>query len=203
MIIRQIKKWGDNFAYVIADEVTLEGAAIDPGFNSGEVIKVVNKDGIKIKYVIATHHHMDHIMGIGKIKKEFGALVVAYKSSKIKRDVAVGDGDELSIGNTAIKVIHTPGHTKDGICLLVRGALFTGDTLFVGECGRTDLGDGSPEEMHHSLFGKLMALDDSVLVYPGHDYGKSPFSTIGEEKVSNYTLRKRTLEEFVAFMKEP
>jgi glyoxylase-like metal-dependent hydrolase (beta-lactamase superfamily II) len=86
---------------------------------------------------------------------------------------------------------------------LVEGKLLTEDTLFVGECGRTDLPGGSPEEMYKSLFEKILALDDTVEVYPGHDYGPRPSSTIGEEKRTNYTLEKRTLEEFVEFMKQP
>jgi glyoxylase-like metal-dependent hydrolase (beta-lactamase superfamily II) len=100
-------------------------------------------------------------------------------------------------------VIHTPGHTPDGICLLVDNKLLTGDTLFVGECGRTDLAGSSAEDMYHSLFDKILALDDSIEVYPGHDYGNKPISTIGDERRTNYTLEKRTLEEFIEFMSEP
>jgi glyoxylase-like metal-dependent hydrolase (beta-lactamase superfamily II) len=100
-------------------------------------------------------------------------------------------------------VLHTPGHTPDSICLLANGVLLTGDTLFVGECGRTDLTGGSARDMYNSLFQKLMKLDDNIEVYPGHDYGSSPRSTIGIERGSNYTLKKRTLDEFIEFMKEP
>jgi glyoxylase-like metal-dependent hydrolase (beta-lactamase superfamily II) len=108
----------------------------------------------------------------------------------------------LHIGNINVRIIHTPGHTPDGICLLADGKLFTGDTLFVGECGRTDLRGGSAEDMYHSLFDKILSLDDDVEVYPGHDYGNKPCSTIGYERKTNYTLEKRTVEEFVEFMKE-
>jgi hydroxyacylglutathione hydrolase len=99
-------------------------------------------------------------------------------------------------------VLHTPGHTSDSICLLLDSKLLTGDTLFVGECGRTDMPSGSTRDMYVSLFGKLLELDDKVEVYPGHDYGSRPFSTIGEERKTNYTLEKRTLEEFIEFMSE-
>jgi glyoxylase-like metal-dependent hydrolase (beta-lactamase superfamily II) len=103
-----------------------------------------------------------------------------------------------------IKVIHTPGHTPDSICLLVDNKkLLTGDTLFVGECGRTDLLGGNSRSMYHSLFNKLLKLGDDVEVYPGHDYGSKPSSTIGEEKRSNYTLEPRSLMEFIEFMRQP
>jgi glyoxylase-like metal-dependent hydrolase (beta-lactamase superfamily II) len=110
----------------------------------------------------------------------------------------------LTVGKIQIKVIYTPGHTVDSICLLVdKKKLLTGDTLFVGECGRTDFGGGSSKSMYNSLFNKLMKLDDEVEVYPGHDYGAKPSSTIGEERKSNYTLQPRSLEDFIEFMAEP
>ncbi len=105
----------------------------------------------------------------------FQAKVVAHKLSKANFDVAVEDGDVLSVGKIPLKVIYTPGHTADSICLLVDNTkLLTGDTLFVGECGRTDFAGGSSKSMYDSLFGKLMKLDDAVEVYPGHDYGATP-----------------------------
>jgi glyoxylase-like metal-dependent hydrolase (beta-lactamase superfamily II) len=101
-----------------------------------------------------------------------------------------------------IKVIYTPGHTPDSICLLVDNKkLLTGDTLFVGECGRTDLPGGNSESLYDSLFNKLLKLSDDVEVYPGHDYGLKPYSTIGEERRTNYVLQPRSLMEFVEFMK--
>ena len=110
----------------------------------------------------------------------------------------------LFVGGIPIKVIYTPGHTADSICLLVDGKkLLTGDTLFVGECGRTDFAGGSSKSMYDSLFNKLMKLPDTVEVYPGHDYGASASSTIGKERKSNYTLQPRSLKEFIEFMAEP
>jgi glyoxylase-like metal-dependent hydrolase (beta-lactamase superfamily II) len=113
------------------------------------------------------------------------------------------DGDAIKLGKVVIRVIHTPGHTSDSICLLVDNKLLTGDTLFVGECGRTDLPGGDSESMYNSLFQRLMKLGDTVEVYPGHDYGLKDHSTIGAERRTNYTLKTRTLEEFVEFMRQP
>jgi hydroxyacylglutathione hydrolase len=107
------------------------------------------------------------------------------------------------VGNLEITVIHTPGHSPDGISLLVDNKLLTGDTLFVGECGRTDLEGSSSEALYHSLFEKLLRLPAGVEVYPGHNYGRKPSSTIGYERSSNYVLKPRSLREFVQFMGEP
>jgi glyoxylase-like metal-dependent hydrolase (beta-lactamase superfamily II) len=155
-----------------------------------------------VGYVIDTHGHGDHVAGNEDIRSTFGAKIVAHKLSPVRKDVGVVDGDVIKVGTIGIKVLHTPGHTSDSICLLFDSKLLTGDTLFVGECGRTDMPSGSTRDMYVSLFGKLLELDDKVEVYPGHDYGSRPFSTIGEERNSNYTLEKRTLEEFIEFMSE-
>jgi glyoxylase-like metal-dependent hydrolase (beta-lactamase superfamily II) len=128
---------------------------------------------------------------------------VGHQSSPVRKDISVKDGDSLEIGSLRIHVIHTPGHCPDHICLLVDGKVLTGDTLFVGECGRTDLPGGDAGAMYESLFNKLMILDDSTEIYPGHDYGRSSSSSIGKERKTNYTLKPRTKEEFIKFMAEP
>jgi glyoxylase-like metal-dependent hydrolase (beta-lactamase superfamily II) len=116
----------------------------------------------------------------------------------------LNDGDTIQVGAIPVKVIYTPGHTPDSICLLVdEKKLLTGDTLFVGECGRTDMPGGDSRSMYNSLFNKLLKLNDDVEVYPGHDYGPKPHSTISEERRTNYTLQPRSLEEFVEFMSQP
>ncbi len=203
MFFKQIKQYGDNFSYVLADEKTGEAAVIDPSFNAAAITKLLKDHRLKAKYVIDTHGHSDHTAGNDEIKRTFGAKIVAHELSKTKKDVSVVDQDTVNVGDVSIRVIYTPGHTVDGICLLVDDKLLTGDTLFVGECGRTDLPGSSPEDMYHSLFDKLMKLDDKVEVYPGHDYGPKPSSTIGEEKRTNYVLEKRTLKEFIDFMSQP
>ena len=200
MFFKQVMQRGDNFSYIIADDSTKEAAVVDPSFNADAIIRVVRDQNLNVKYVIDTHDHFDHTASNEDIKSNFGAKVVAHKLANVNKDVSVVDGDVIRVGNIVIKVIHTPGHTRDSVSLLVDDMLLTGDTLFVGECGRTDLPSGSAEDLYHSLFDKLMKLDDSIKVYPGHDYGSKPYSTIGVEKRTNYVLQKRTVEEFIAFM---
>jgi hydroxyacylglutathione hydrolase len=201
MFFRQIKYGGDNFTYIIADEATRECAVVDPSFNTDAIIQLVKNQHLTVKYVIDTHSHFDHTAGNEEIKSTFNAKVVAHNLANIDKDVSVNDEDTLKVGSIAIHVIYTPGHTVDGICLLADGKLLTGDTLFVGECGRTDMPGASSKDMYNSLFNKLMKLDDNIEVYPGHDYGSRPYSTIGLEKKTNYVLEKRTLEEFIEFMR--
>ena len=203
MFFKQIKHRGDNFSYIIADQATKEAAVVDPSFNSDAIISLLKDKNFRAKYIIDTHYHGDHTAGNQDIKLAFGAKIVAHKLSRIAKDISVVDGDTIEIGGIRITVIYTPGHSPDSICLLFDNKLLTGDTLFVGECGRTDLSDGSAQDMYHSLFGKLSKLEDSIEVYPGHDYGPNPSSTIGLEKKTNYTLEKRTLDEFVEFMRQP
>ena len=203
MYFKQVKQRGDNFSYIVADENSKEAAVVDPSFNGKTLTKLVMDQNFTVKYVIDTHEHGDHTADNQAVKSNFEAKIVAHRSSRIRKDISVDDGDTLTVGKVAIKIIHTPGHTSDGICLLVDGKILTGDTLFVGECGRTDLPGGSPRDMYHSLFQKLMKLDDSVEVYPGHDYGSVPYSTIGNERKTNYVLQPRSIEEFLEFMSAP
>jgi glyoxylase-like metal-dependent hydrolase (beta-lactamase superfamily II) len=203
MFFKQVKQLGDNFSYIIADDITKEAVVVDPSFNADTIIRILKIQNLNLKYVINTHHHGDHTASNEDLRLKFGAKVVAHRLSSINKDIDVVDGNCIKVGKISIKVIHTPGHTPDSICLLADDKLLTGDTLFVGECGRTDLPGGSVEDMYHSLFDKLMKLEDNIEVYPGHDYGPKSHSTIGIERRTNYTLQKRTVEEFIAFMKEP
>ena len=204
MIFNQIQQHGDNFTYLIADEKTKEAAVVDSSYNAEEIIKILKTQNLRLKYVINTHGHSDHTAGNTELKSIFGAKIVADKLSKVNCDVWVEDGDVIKIGPISLKIIYTPGHTVDSICILVDNQkLLTGDTLFVGECGRTDMPGGNSKSMYDSLFNKILELEDSIEVYPGHDYGSTPTSTIGRERTSNYTLRPRTLKDFVEFMREP
>ena len=202
MIFEQIKlKGGDNFSYIIGDEETHEVIIVDPSFNGEALTNLIQTRGLKVKYVVNTHSHSDHTYHNMVLASRFGAKIVAHKNSPSKKDLIVDDGDVLTIGSVTIHVIYTPGHSPDSICLFVDKIVLTGDTLFVGECGRTDTFGGSAQELYNSLFNKLMKLDDSVEVYPGHDYGPRPHSTIGLQKKTNYVLEKRTLAQFLEFMK--
>ena len=204
MFFKQIQVHGDNFSYLIADDATKEAAVVDSSFNAAEIIRIVKDENLKVKFLIVTHGHTDHTAGNMELRSLFNAEIVAQKLSGARADYTVDDGDVLYVGSVPIKVIYTPGHTVDSICLLVDDKkLLTGDTLFVGECGRTDLPGGNSRKMYDSLFNKILALPDSVEVYPGHDYGKAPFSTVGEERLSNYTLQPRSVEDFMEFMRQP
>ena len=204
MFFRQVKHLGDNFSYIVADDDSREAAVVDSSYNAREIAEVLKSKNFKLKYIINTHGHSDHTVGNAELRAEFGGQTVAHESSKPKPDAAVTDGEVLVVGAIRIKVIYTPGHTPDSICLLVDDKLLlTGDTLFVGECGRTDMPGGDSRSMYNSLFHKLMKLEDDVKVYPGHDYGSKAYSRIGEERVSNYTLKPRSLTDFVSFMATP
>ncbi len=204
MFFRQIQGQGDNFSYIIADEKACEAAVVDTSYNAAEIKRQIKTGGFKLKYIFCTHGHADHVAGNSEVRSALGGKVVAHPSSWLSADIKVEDGAVFEVGSTSIKVIYTPGHTPDGICLLVDGKLLlTGDTLFVGECGRTDLPGGDSRQLFRSLFGKLMKLPGEVEIYPGHDYGVKPHSTIGEERRTNYVLQPRSVDEFVEFMSQP
>ena len=204
MFFRQIQQHGDNFSYIIADDLTREAAVVDPSYNAGVISSVIKAENLKLVYIIDTHGHSDHTAGNQELRSIFGAKIAAHKQSRVNADIKVDEGEIISIGSVPMEIIYTPGHTPDSICLLVDNQkLLTGDTLFVGECGRTDLPGGNSKSMYNSLFNKIAKLNDSIEVYPGHDYGSKSYSTIGEEKRENYTLKPRSLAEFIKFMKEP
>jgi hydroxyacylglutathione hydrolase len=190
-----------NFTYIIADEEKGEAAVIDPSWELEKIFDALKKNGWTAKYVINTHSHFDHVLGNEQFAKVTGAKIVQHKASVLEHDIEVDDGDVINIGSISLRVVYTPGHSKDSICLVLDDKLvFTGDTLFVGNCGRTDLPGSDPVEMYDSLFGKVAKLDENLIVYPGHDYGTKPTSTIGHEKKFNYVMSPRTKQEFLEFM---
>jgi hydroxyacylglutathione hydrolase len=204
MIFKQVAVGAfQNFAYIIGDDSTKTAAIVDPAWEPDKLLRTCAELGLSVIYVINTHSHPDHVEANDLIIQRTGAKVIMHEKSKIRKDIPVKDGDSVNIGSLKVKVIHTPGHCPDHICLLVDGKLLTGDTLFVGECGRTDLAGGNPGEMFDSLFQKILALEDSIEVYPGHDYGTQQHSTIGYERKNNYTLKPRTRDEFIKFMATP
>lgn len=190
-----------NFTYIIADERKGEAAIIDPSWDLDKIFDVLKKNKWKAKYVINTHSHFDHILGNEQIAEITGANIIQHESSQVSKHISVSEGDIVNVGDIPIRILHTPGHSVDSICLVVDGHLvFTGDTLFVGNCGRVDLPGSNAKEMYTSLLEKVAKLDESLIVYPGHDYGPNPTSKIGKEKMTNYVLRPRSMEEFLQFM---
>jgi hydroxyacylglutathione hydrolase len=186
-----------NFDYLVMDDTSKEAVAIDSGWETGPVAGAAREGRMKVKYVIATHGHFDHVETLAELARKLGAQTVAHESSELSTDIRVRDGDELKMGGASIRVIHTPGHTRDSICLFDGKNLFTGDTLFIGNCGRTDLPGGSSSELYHSLHSVLMALPKEAIIYPGHDYGEVRSRTMGEEMKTNPTLLARSLNEFM------
>lgn len=190
-----------NFTYIVADEENGDAAIIDPSWDLDEVFHVLKKNGWRAKYVINTHTHFDHVLGNDQVAEVTGAKIVQHKNSQLEKHIAVSDGDTIEIGSVRLRVLHTPGHSKDSMCLILDGQLiFTGDTLFVGNCGRIDLPGSDPAEMYHSLFDRLAKLDENLVVYPGHNYGSTPTSTIGHEKKTNYVLQPKSKQEFLGLM---
>lgn len=189
MIIRQLM-YGElnNFSYVVGCEETKEGLVIDPNGPVDRIIKEAENAGLVIRTIFNTHHHGDHTEGNGELKSKTGAVIACHELSPIEADstdLRLADGATLTVGRIAFRVIHTPGHTVDGACLLSDGQLFTGDTLFVGDSGRTDLPGGHRPTLGKSIRERLMVLPEETVVWPGHDYGPTPSSTIGWEKRNN------------------
>jgi len=191
-----------NFTYLVADEEGGDAVVIDPSFGIEPVLAAIDTRGVHVRYILNTHSHQDHVAGNQDVRQRTGAKIVAHRVAPLHQDVSVDDGDAFTAGRLKFEVRHTPGHTKDSVLYLFAGNVATGDTLFVGECGRTDLPGGDPSEMYESLHHRVLALDDALVVLPGHDYGSTPTSTIGRERRENYTLAPRTREEFLAFLKE-
>ena len=192
-----------NFTYILIDDSTNIGAIVDPADNLEKVFNILDRETVQIKYVINTHGHYDHVLGNAETLSKTSSKLICHESSKIKHDISVKEGDIITLGATEIKIIHTPGHASDSVCLLADDKVLTGDTLFIGECGRVDLPDSNMSDMYDSLMNKISNIPDNYEVYPGHDYGPSPTSTMKVEKLTNYTLKPRTKSEFINFMSTP
>ena len=207
MILHQIPVGPmQNFIYIIGDGKTKEAAVIDAGWDAEKIIEIAEKEKLKINKIILTHSHFDHVQRINELSDktkstvyfhelEFDSIKKHIKNDSIKI-TKLKENNEIKLGNLKIKIIHTPGHTPGAICLLFDNKLITGDTLFVGAIGRTDLPGGDAIKLFESL-QKLKKLDDKTEIYPGHDYGETPFSTIGDEKKTNQYFMCRTKQEFL------
>ena len=189
-----------NFTYILEDEDTSESIIVDPSWNLDKIEEIITRNNLKIKYIVNTHHHFDHTLGNEAMVKSTGAKIIQHTNSTLNHDISISDGKKIEFGNSELRVIHTPGHSEDSICLIGDGKIFSGDTLFVGNSGRVDLPGGSAKELYHSLTDILSNLDDELMLYPGHDYGSSSTSSIGNEKKTNFVMQKRTEEEFLQLM---
>lgn len=201
MIVHQIQVGNmQNFSYIVVDEDTSESIIIDPSWDLIELEMLIKENNLKIKYIVNTHHHFDHTIGNEAMAESTKAPIIQHENSELKHDITVKGGDTIAFGNSKLKVLHTPGHSKDSICLIGDGKIFSGDTLFVGNCGRIDLPGGSAKELYHSLFDVLYSLDDNLVLYCGHNYGHKETSTIGQEKITNMVMQKRTEQQFLDMM---
>jgi hydroxyacylglutathione hydrolase len=208
-----------NFVYLIGDPTTRKAAVVDPAWDVNAICDAAEHDGYEIDKILITHYHPDHLGGrmmgnqiegaaemLERVKakvylnREEADLSKRVSGLSDSDMVKVDSGDVQKVGELELKFIHTPGHTPGSQCFLVGGNLISGDTLFVGSCGRVDLPGSDPEQMYYSLNQKLKALDDSTVVYPGHAYSSDPNSTIGREKRRNMYMRFETLEDFLDAM---
>jgi glyoxylase-like metal-dependent hydrolase (beta-lactamase superfamily II) len=189
-----------NFSYIVYDEKNSIGTIIDPSWDLEKLLVFLEKNNITAKYIINTHTHFDHILGNDHISEITKAKIIQHEKSTQKKGRSVVDHENISIGELNLEVLYTPGHSEDSICLIVnKESIITGDTLFVGNCGRVDLPGSNPEKMYVSL-SKVANLDDSLVVYPGHNYGSTPTSTILNEKANNPMLNFKTKEAFLKYM---
>jgi len=202
MTIEQIRVGFDNFCYLIFCQRKKKAAFVDPGYNYTDLIKLISKKDLILDYIIATHYHFDHTGCINQIKKTYpNSKIIASEldGSQLdaKVDIKVSDNENIRLGDINLKFILTPGHTPGGICIIVDNeSLLTGDTLFIGDCGRTDLLGGSLNQMFKTLQEKIMPLPDNLIVYPGHNYGDKPFDSLGNQKKTNKTLLAKNIKEF-------
>lgn len=191
-----------TYTYILFDDDTRNALIIDPvDVQIERDLEELRKRDLKLVWALETHAHADHITGAGQLAEHAGAKTAAPAGCGIGTAFRqLNDGDTLRFGNEQIKALHTPGHTGGSMSYLWRDHVFTGDTLLINGCGRTDFQSGSAEALYHSLTQVLFTLPDDTVVWPGHDYQGRSHSTIGSEKSSNARVAGKTLLEFTAIM---
>jgi hydroxyacylglutathione hydrolase len=211
-----------NYVYLLGDPVTREAIVVDPAWDVAAILDQLDRDDMKLVGALATHFHPDHIGGdmMGHTIPGIPDLLAArpvkvyinkHEAPYVKHTlglepsdyVAVDGETTVDVGRIPVRIIHTPGHTPGSQCFLVDGKLVSGDTLFIGSCGRVDLPGSDPAQLYESLTTKLKRLPDDTVLYPGHDYAPRKTSTIGDEKLSNVFMRFERLEEFLSMMGYP
>jgi glyoxylase-like metal-dependent hydrolase (beta-lactamase superfamily II) len=195
----------ETFCYLIGDQISGRAALIDPGFEVPRILQIAQKAGYQITHILNTHHHADHTAGNAEVARLTGARIYIHQLDAVSLgkitnrafarmlggkgspapEHQLADGDEIHIGAVTLSVLHTPGHTPGGICFYTPGHIFTGDTLFVGAVGRTDLAGGDARQLLTAIKTKIYSLPGDTIVWPGHDYGDSPSSTVANERQFN------------------
>jgi glyoxylase-like metal-dependent hydrolase (beta-lactamase superfamily II) len=208
-----------NYVYLIGDSETREAMVVDPAWDIDGILDLLDRDDMKLVGALVTHFHPDHIggnlfgqdiPGVTGLLEKRPVKVYMHKDEVpyVKRTLGMESSDftpvdgetTVDIGNIPVRMIHTPGHTPGSLCFMVDGNLVSGDTLFIGSCGRVDLPGSNPEDLYRSLTGKLKKLPAETVVYPGHNYAADRTSTIGREASSNPFMRFDSVEQFLAMM---
>lgn len=205
ILVRQIQVGPmANFSYLLASPSERIGTVIDPGWAGDGVNRILSeaeKEGISIRHIINTHTHYDHIGGVQEMVKKTGADFYLHgdeaAQSGIRETKLLHDADQLVLDGLSVSVIHTPGHSPGSLCFYTDNRLFTGDTLFVGGCGRADLIGSDPRMLYLSLTAKILSLPAGTEIYPGHDYGQRPVSTLAIERKKNPYLSCQSVNEFL------
>lgn len=198
-----------NFNYVVGCPATGSAALVDPAWDVDRVLALAASAGLSVKTILVTHTHHDHIEGVARAWRATGATIVVHEleqerlAAQLVADdaaaaacTAIADDQVIDVGQLRVRTMHTPGHTPGATCYLVPGCVITGDTLFIGRCGRTDFPGGDPEAMFLSL-RRLAALPGETVVYPGHNYADRPTSTIAQERIGNTHMSAPDLPEFL------
>ena len=203
MIFEQIATGGCQ-SYLLGCDASHSAILIDPHLNQVDrYLGLAAKDGLRIRYVLDTHTHADHFSAAKELGRQLDVPVVTSKLSPAPyASFKLEDGEILRVGTMRLQAMHTPGHTRDSMCILAEDRIFTGDTLLIGGTGRTDLPTGDPDQLYDSLFGRVLKQDPALLVYPAHDYKGRSHSTIGDEIAANPRLQKHDRAEFIAMMKQ-
>jgi glyoxylase-like metal-dependent hydrolase (beta-lactamase superfamily II) len=202
VIFEQLRTEG-CLSYVIGCEETRAALVVDPQLDAADrYLGLLAEKGLRLRYLLDTHTHADHFTGTRELARASGApVVMSRRSAAPFVDLRLEDGETLVVGQLRLRIMETPGHTDDSLSVVLPDRVLTGDALLIGGTGRTDLPTGDPEVLYESLFGKLLRLDDALLVYPAHDYKGRSHSTLGEERASNPRLQRRERGAFVELMR--